>query len=95
MLHILVHVSHALIPPSCRVVRDCAITTILTGEVVKGDLVILVRFSQVIHLDQTCLDLDDIYFLGQLQILVFRPLNHLLAEARPRKPCRSFTMQQH
>ena len=34
----------ALIPPSCRVIRDSAIATIPAAELVKGDLVLLVRF---------------------------------------------------
>lgn len=33
----------ALIPPSCRVVRDGAIATIPAAELVKGDIVLLVR----------------------------------------------------
>jgi magnesium-transporting ATPase (P-type) len=34
----------ALIPPSCRVVRDGAIATIPASDLVKGDLVLLVGF---------------------------------------------------
>lgn len=34
----------ALIPPSCRVVRDGAIATIQASDLVKGDLVLLVRY---------------------------------------------------
>jgi len=32
-----------MIPPSCRVVRDGTIATIAAAELVKGDLVLLVR----------------------------------------------------
>jgi sodium/potassium-transporting ATPase subunit alpha len=33
----------AMIPPSCRVVRNGAITTIPAADLVKGDIVLLVR----------------------------------------------------
>jgi sodium/potassium-transporting ATPase subunit alpha len=33
----------AMIPPSCRVVREGTITTIPAAELVKGDVVLLVR----------------------------------------------------
>jgi len=33
----------ALIPPSCRVLRDGTITTIQASDLVKGDIVLLVR----------------------------------------------------
>lgn len=35
----------AMIPPSCRVVRDGTIATIPAGELVKGDLVLLVSLA--------------------------------------------------
>jgi sodium/potassium-transporting ATPase subunit alpha len=35
----------AMIPPSCRALRNGAIATIPAAELVKGDVVLLVRFS--------------------------------------------------
>jgi magnesium-transporting ATPase (P-type) len=37
----------AMIPPACRVVRDGTIATIAAADLVKGDLVLLVRISTV------------------------------------------------
>lgn len=35
----------AMIPPSCRVVRDKTITTVPAADLVKGDIVLIVRSS--------------------------------------------------
>ncbi|PSR80297.1 hypothetical protein PHLCEN_2v6769 [Hermanssonia centrifuga] len=35
----------AMIPPSCRVVRDATLTSIPASDLVKGDVVLVVRFS--------------------------------------------------
>lgn len=34
----------AMIPPSCRVIRDSTITTIPAADLVKGDIVLIVIF---------------------------------------------------
>lgn len=38
----------AMIPPACRVLRDGTISTIAASDLVKGDVVLLVRLNSIL-----------------------------------------------